>query len=99
MLAGCDESVKEQFPSLVKMPLGYVSRNSNVAQPSMTSLPAASMQPMDMSGVAVVKELELRTEIVPRPLSVALNASPGSRAAAAKRAVMGVNIVVDRAVC
>lgn len=57
------------------------------------------MQPMDISGVAVVKELELRTEIVPRPLSVAPDANPGSRAAAAQRAVMGVNIMVDRVWC
>lgn len=64
----------------------------------MTSLPEASIQPMDMSGVAVVKELELRTEIVPRPLSVAPDANPGSRAAAAKRAVMGANIMLNRIV-
>lgn len=61
----------------------------------MTSLPAASMQPMDMSGVAVVKELELMTEMVPRPLSVAPDASPGSMAAAAaQRTVMDANIVM-----
>lgn len=57
------------------------------------------MQPMAMSGVAVVKEPELRTEILPRPLSVAPDASLGSRAAAAKRVVMGVNIMVDRVWC
>lgn len=54
---------------------------------------------MFISGVAVVKELELRTDIVPDPLSTVADASPGSKAVAAKRAVMGANIVVDRGLC
>lgn len=41
-----------------------------------------------------MKELELRTEIVPKPLSAVEEASPGSRAATVKRAMIGVNIVV-----
>jgi hypothetical protein len=61
----------------------------------MTSLPDASMQPMVWSGVAVMKELELRTKIVPKPLSAVEEASHGSRAASVKRVVIGVNIVVD----
>lgn len=61
----------------------------------MTSLPDASMQPMVWSGVAVVKELELRTEILPKPLSPVVEARPGRRAAIVKRVVIGVNMVAD----
>lgn len=53
------------------------------------------MQPMVWSGVAVMKELELRTDIVPKPLSTVEEASHGKRAATAKTLVIVVNIVTD----
>lgn len=61
----------------------------------MTSRPDASMQPMVWSGVAVIKELELRTEIVPKPLSTVEEASHGKRAATVQTFVIVVNIVTD----